>query len=189
MRRQLRTVVAAMVVVLAASLAHAFEFPSDAEFIVTDAQGVIVAIGRTVGGASVSVEVWSGFEGTARLTLFLDDGGTRAIDVAIADGVVSIEGVDLRVLLAAAFEHVAVRFVAEPGAPADPPGVEQGREDEPRAEDREIPGRDGEPPGQDRRPEEPPGQDRRPEEPPGQDRRPEEPPGQDRRPDKPQGGR
>jgi hypothetical protein len=163
----LRTAVAALIVVIAGSLAHAFEFPPDAEFIVTDAQGVIVAIGRTVGGTSASVEVLSGFEGPARLTLFTADGSTRAIDVAIENGVVAIEGIDLRVLLAETFADVTVRFVAEPGASADPPGGEPGG---------------GDPPGQDRRPEEPPGQDRRPEEPPGQDRRPEEPPGQTRRP-------
>ena len=170
---RLRTVAATLIVALAASLAHAFEFPSDAEFIVTDEQGVIVAIGRAVDGASAIVEVLSGFEGPARLTLFRRDGSTRSIDVAIADGVVTIAGVDLRVLLSEVFEEVAVRFVAEPGVE---PGDESGG--------REGPGAGApEPPGQDRRPEEPPGQERRPEAPPGQDRRPDEAPGHDRRPE------
>lgn len=183
--RRLRTLVASSIVVFAASLAHAFDFPPDAEFIVTDARGVIVAIGRTVEVGSASVEVLSGFAGPARLTLFRSDGTTHAIDVAIEDGVVTIEGVDLRVLLAEVFEHVSVAFVAEPGVGAEPSGDAQGGEAES--------GADREPPGQDRRPEEPPGHERRPDEPPGQDpgsdalpaedRRPEEPPGQDRRPD------
>ena len=179
---RLRTIVATLIVALAASIAHAFDFPPDAQFIVTDAQGVIVAIGSAVGGTAVSVEVWSRFEGPARLTVFLRDGSTRAIDVAIEDGVVAIEGIDLRVLLAEVFEVVAVTFVAEPGVSAGVAGVDQGPADDAEAEVHEPPGLDDEPPGQDQRPEEPPGQDRRPEEPPGQDRRPEEPPGQDRRP-------
>ncbi len=162
---RLRTVFATVIVVLAASLAHAFEFPSDAEFIVTDAQGVIVAIGRTVAGTAASVEVWSGFEGPARLTVFLGDGRTRAVDVAIGDGAVTIEGIDLRVLLAEDFATVAVRFVSEPGA--DPPGLEGDGADESGVDDREAAGPDLEPPGQERRPEKPPGQERRPEEPPG----------------------
>ena len=181
---RLRTVAAALIVVLTASLAHAFDFPPDADFIVTDAEGVIVAIGRTVRGTSASMEVLSGFEGPARLTLFHPDGSTRAIAVAIEDGVVAIEGIDLRVLWAEDFADVAVRFVAEPGAGADPADAEQGRTDEAGADVHEVPGRDGDPPGQDRRPEEPHGLDQRPEEPPGLDQRPEEPPGQDRRPEK-----
>ncbi|MDF1521830.1 MAG: hypothetical protein P1P87_03310, partial [Trueperaceae bacterium] len=94
--RHLRTVVAALVLVFTGSLAQAFAFPPDAEFIVTDAQGVIVALGRAVGGTAVAMDVWSGFEGPARLTLFLPDGTTRAIDVAIEDGVVAVDGIDLR---------------------------------------------------------------------------------------------
>jgi hypothetical protein len=181
---RLRTVVATWIVVLAGSLGHAFEFPPDGEFIVTDDQGVIVAVGRTASGTSAWVEVWSGFEGPAQLTLLLGDGRTRSIDVTIGGGVVTIEGVDLRELLAEVFEDVAVVFLAGPGVGADPTDVAPGGGDA---------SGDGEPPRQDRRPDEPPGQERRPEEPPGHEpgaddppgaeRRPEEPPGHDRRPD------
>lgn len=165
---RVRTIVVALLLVFVGSLAQAFEFPPDAEFIVTDANGLIVGLGRSVGGTAVAMEVLSGFEGPAQLTLFLPDGTTRAIAVAIEGGVVAIAGVDLRELLARVFQDVALRFVATPGGASN--GASRGI------------GPDGDPPGLDRRPEDPPGLDRRPEDPPGQDRRPQDPPGQDRRP-------
>jgi hypothetical protein len=169
--------IAVLALALTGSLAHAFDFPPDADFIVTDAHGVIVALGRSVGGTAVAMEVWSGFEGPAQLTLFLPDGTTRGVEVAIEGGVVTVAGVDLRALLARVFQDVALRFVAEPGVGAD---VASSVSDDASAGGAQGIGPDGDPPGQDRRPEEPPGQDRKPEEPPGQDRRPDGPPGADR---------
>ena len=172
--RRVRTVVSALLLALAGSLAHGFDFPPEAEFIVTDADGIIVAHGRATDGTSVDMEVWSGFEGLAQLTWFLPDGATLAIEVAIEDGLVSVDGVDLRTLLAATFERVVVRFVDPQSADADPSdGAADG------ASGGRAPGigTEGEPPGQDVRPDEPPGQDVRPDEPPGQERRPDEPPG------------
>jgi hypothetical protein len=176
--------IAALVLSLTGSLALAFDFPPDADFIVTDTHGVIVALGRSVGGTAVAMEVWSGFEGPAQLTLFLPDGTTRGIEVEIEGGVVAVAGVDLRALLARVFQDVALRFVAEPGEGAD---VASSASDGASAGGAQGIGPDGNPPGQDRRPEEPPGQDRRPEEPPDQDRKPEDPPGQDRKPEDPPG--
>lgn len=106
-RRRVRTALFAWATALCLAWAAAADPPeavaerltaADGDVIVTDARGVIVAVGRVVAGSSFELRVLEGFVGPARLTLLHPDGATEALDVVIDDRVM-VEGVDLLELL------------------------------------------------------------------------------------------
>lgn len=110
-------------VVAMVSLAMAFEIPANADVIVTDDQGVIVGVGWVADGARFELRLLVDFAGPARLIWLSPDGAVETVDVVVGDGVVTVDGVDLRELLPRGFVDVAFRFErvldAGPNPPAD----------------------------------------------------------------------
>lgn len=157
--RRLRALTCAILVAAIATYAVAFEVPTDAEVLVTDADSRIVGIGHAVAGERFDLVLEEGFAGPASLVWLAPDGGVRRIEVVVADGAVWVDGVDLTSLLPESFAFVRVRRATElgdawppdvgGGPPADVPGPAEGRgppEDGPSRGDPPGPPEDG-PPG------------------------------------------
>jgi hypothetical protein len=114
----------ALLVAAALSLAAAVSLPSDATMFVTDGDGTIVGIGRTVSGETFELELLIGFEGFARLTVVTPAGEVVSFEVLIAGGVAYVDLVDLGALaLEAGFtaaQVTAVDLLDEEAAGPDP---------------------------------------------------------------------
>jgi ribosomal protein L12E/L44/L45/RPP1/RPP2 len=106
------------------SVASAVAFPLEGSVLVTDAGGTIVGVGQVAGGATFELDLLAGFDGAVRL-IFVSDGRVVVHDASVEAGVVSIDGVDLAVLLAEA------GFVTVRVAPAA--AIAGGDRPEPRA--------------------------------------------------------
>ncbi len=157
--RRVRAWTCAILVAAIATYAVAFEVPTDAEVLVTDAESRIVGIGHAVAGERFELVLEEGFAGPASLVWLAPDGAVRTIEVVVADGAVWVDGVDLTSLLPESFAFVRVRRATElgdawppgvgEGPPADVPGPVEGRgppEDGPSRGDPPGPPEDG-PPG------------------------------------------
>ncbi len=126
-----------LLVALMATFASALEIPAEAEVLVTDSDSRIVGVGRVIGGVRFELVLEEGFAGPASLVWLPPDGGVRTTEVEVEDGVVWVDGVDLRSLLPETFAYVRVRLATElgeawppdvgQGPPADAPGPAQGR--------------------------------------------------------------
>jgi hypothetical protein len=114
----------ALLIAAALSLAAAVSLPSDATMFVTDGDGTIVGIGRTVSGETFELELLIGFEGFARLTVVTPAGEVVSFEVLIAGGVAYVDLVDLGALaLEAGFtaaQVTAVDLLDEEAAGPDP---------------------------------------------------------------------
>jgi len=147
--------------------------PADATAFVTDAEGTIVGIGRTLAGETFELRLLIGFDGPAQLIFVTAAGEVVVLRIMVVDGVAYVDRLDLRVLAFEAGFHdvrvVAAAALADGGAPdprstagrgnadetgrghaADPPG-DRGRpgggdDDEHAGPPAEFPGAPGGPP-------------------------------------------
>lgn len=123
-------------------VAAAYEFPKDGSVLITAEDGTIVGVGKFVDGEEFELEVLVDFTGFGKLVFTTPGGSTQMLDVMIGEGVVTVDLMDLELVLSdAGFTEVSITtddslaLAGKPENTGRPEGA--GRSDDAGAEDQE----------------------------------------------------